>query len=105
MLERLGEELFADTAPEAVLHDRLAHELTIEPDGATLRLSLPFADKGDLSVKMIGAELVVRVDDQKRTIMLPPALARCRPDDARFEDGELRIHFTQSEQTVGSGSA
>ena len=105
MLERLGEELFADTAPEAVLHDRLAHELTIEPDGATLRLSLPFADKGDLSVKMIGAELVVRVDDQKRTIMLPPALARCRPDDARFEDGELRIHFTQSEQTVGSGRA
>ena len=35
-------------------------------------------EKGDISLKKIGLELVVRVDGQKRTIILPPALAPYR---------------------------
>ena len=31
--------------------------------------------KGDIALKKIGLELVVRVDGQKRTIVLPGALA------------------------------
>ena len=54
---------------------------------------LPFADKGDIALKKIGAELVVRVDGQKRTIMLPPALAASRPRAASFEDGALEVSF------------
>jgi arsenite-transporting ATPase len=104
MLERLGDALFGDRPCEGVLHDRLTHELTVDEDGATLRLSLPFADKGALSLKMIGPELIVRVDEQKRTIMLPPALQRYHPDDARFEDGELRVHFVADQPAV-AGSA
>jgi arsenite-transporting ATPase len=102
MLQRLGDELFGQTAPEAVLHDQLAHELSVQADGATLRLSLPFAQKGDISLKKIGPELIVRVDDQKRTIMLPPALGRYRPDDAEFDDGELRIHFVEAQEPVSA---
>jgi len=104
MLQRLGDELFSQRPCEAVLHHSLAHELSVQDDGATLRLSLPFAQKGDISLKMIGPELIVRVDEQKRTIMLPPAMARFRPDDARFEDGELRIRFVETAQVVGSGA-
>ena len=44
------------------------------PRDATLRLDLPFAQRGDVSLKKIGLELMVRVDGQKRTLMLPPAL-------------------------------
>jgi arsenite-transporting ATPase len=104
MLQRLGDELFAERPCAAVLHDRLTHELTVDEDGATLRLSLPFADKGDLSLKMIGPELIIRVDEQKRTIMLPPALSRFRPDDAEFESGELRVHFVPAAQPVAGGA-
>ena len=39
---------------------------------ATLRVRVPFAEKGDLSLKKIGLEVIVRVGPQKRTIMLPP---------------------------------
>jgi len=104
MLTRLGDELFAARGPEEVLHDRLAHELSVGDEGATLRLSLPFAEKGDIAVKMIGDELIVRVDEQKRTIMLPGPLARYRPSEAEFSDGELRIHFTEA-GAVSAGSA
>ena len=58
-----------------------------------LRLELPFARKGDVSLKKIGLELIVRVDGQKRTIMLPPTLAPLRPASASFEDGALLVRF------------
>jgi arsenite/tail-anchored protein-transporting ATPase len=95
MLDRLGEALFAGAGAEAgaVLHASLSQELTLGEDGGVLRLELPFATKGDLSLKKIGLELVVGVDGQRRTIMLPPALAAYRPSSASFADGRLEVRF------------
>jgi arsenite-transporting ATPase len=93
MLDRLRAELFCERDPAAVLHDALAQELVVSEDGARLRLDLPFAEKGDISLKKIGLELVVGVDGQRRTIMLPPALAAMRPAAATFEGGALEIRF------------
>ena len=93
MLDRLGGELFDGRDPAAVLHDSLAQELEVLDDGAQLRLQLPFAQKGDISLKKIGLELVVGVDGQRRTIMLPPAMAAMRPAAATFEAGALQIRF------------
>ena len=47
-LDELGDALFADHDPAAVLHDRLAQELSMNNGNATLRLDLPFAAKGDV---------------------------------------------------------
>lgn len=93
MLDRLAAELFGDREPAAVLHDALAQELEVLDDGARLRLDLPFAEKGDISLKKIGLELIVGVDGQRRTIMLPPAMAAMRPSAATFEGGALEIKF------------
>jgi len=54
---------------------------------------LPFTQKGDISLKKIGLELIVGVDGHRRTIMLPPALAALRPAAATFEDGALEVTF------------
>ena len=71
----------------------LAQQLVTDNGSATLRVSVPFAEKGDLSLKKIGIEVIVRVGAQKRTIMLPPALAAYSASGARFEDGTLEIRF------------
>ncbi|HWC85976.1 MAG TPA: ArsA family ATPase [Solirubrobacteraceae bacterium] len=93
MLDRLAGALFAGHDPAAVLHDAITQELSVSDTGARLRLSLPFARKGDVTLKKIGLELIVRVDGQKRTIMLPPALASFRPSAATFEAGALEVNF------------
>ena len=95
MLDRLGDALFAGAGADAgaVLHASLAQELTLGEDGGVLRLELPFASKGDLSLKKIGLELIVGVDGEQRTIMLPPALAAYRPSSASFTDGRLEVRF------------
>src|SRR3954452_3665610 len=92
-LEALGEALFAAHDPKAVLHDRLAQELTVQDGHAQLRLDLPFAQKGDVKLKKIGLELIVRVDGHKRTIALPTALAGYKPTIASLEHGALTVGF------------
>jgi arsenite-transporting ATPase len=95
MLDRFGEALFGAGRHDAgaLLHDALTQQLQLDEDSARLRLSLPFARKADISLKKIGLELIVGVDGQKRTIMLPPALAGLQPSAARFEDGSLEVSF------------
>jgi len=95
MLDRLADALFAAGDPAALLHTSLAQELVVGHRSARLRLDLPFADRGDVSLKKIGLELVVRVDGQKRTIMLPPALAGFRPREAKLDAGMLEVRFEE----------
>ena len=92
-LDELGDALFADHDPAAVLHDRLAQELSVVNGHAELRLDLPFAAKGDVKLKKIGLELIVRVDTHKRTIVLPGALAGYKPTSATLEEGSLTVGF------------
>ena len=93
MLDRLAGALFDGQDPAAVLHDRLSQELTADDHGAELRLEIPFAEKGDISLKKVGTELVVGVNGQRRTIVLPTGLAAARPAGAKFEDGRLVVRF------------
>ncbi len=96
MLDRLGDEVFGELDPGAVLHTELAQELVTENGRATLRIDVPFAEKGDLGLKKIGLEVIVRVGGQKRTVMLPPALAAYATSGARFEGGTLEISFERA---------
>ncbi len=96
MLDRLGAELFEGTAAQEVLHHELTQELSSVAGKATLRLSLPFAERGDIGLKKIGLEVVVRVAGQKRTIILPPSMAAFETSGARFKDGALEVFFERS---------
>jgi len=95
MLDRLAAALFGSERHDApaVLHNGLTQQLRISENEARLRLALPFVGKADVSLKKVGLELVVSVDGQRRTIMLPPALARYKPTAARFDDGALEVSF------------
>jgi arsenite-transporting ATPase len=93
MLDRLADGLFADRDAGAVLHDRLAQQLELNGTRAELRLDLPFVEKGDVALKKIGLELVVRVDGHRRTIVLPGALAGFKPTSAKLAEGSLVVGF------------
>ena len=91
MLDRLGDEVFGDARRRRRAARRaLAGARQASNGHATLRLPLPFVEKGDIELKKIGLEVIVRVGGQKRTIMLPTAMAAYRPRGAHFEDGALR---------------
>jgi arsenite-transporting ATPase len=93
MLDRLGVAVFEEADASAILFDELTQEIITTNGTARLRLAIPFAEKADIGLKKIGMEVVVRVGAQKRTIVLPQALAAYRPAGARFEDGALNVMF------------
>jgi arsenite/tail-anchored protein-transporting ATPase len=93
MLDRLATALFGDSSPAALLHAGLAQEFGLEDGQGLVRLAVPFAEKGDVSLKKIGDELVVRVDGRKRTVVLPQALAALKPAGATLEQGALVVRF------------
>jgi arsenite-transporting ATPase len=95
MLDRLADELFAgvDAGPESVLHSELTQQISSEDGRTTLRLRMPFTERDEVSLKQVGAELIVSVGHQKRTIILPGSLARRRPTAAKLEDGALEVSF------------
>jgi len=99
MLDQLGDALFEDRDAAAVLHEELAQELIADNGTARLRVALPFTERGEIELKKIGLEVVVRVAGQKRTIMLPPALATYQTTGARLADGALEVDF----QKAGDG--
>ncbi len=95
MLDRLAEALFAVAGhdPAAVLHEGVTQQLEVSERDARLRLPLPLVEKGEITLKKEGLELIVGAGGQKRTIALPPALAGFEPTGARFEDGALEVSF------------
>ena len=93
MLDRLGDELFGERLPADVMHADLTQQISSENGITTLRLRVPFGERDDLKLRQVGAELVVTVGRQKRTIILPAALARRRPAGAKLADGALEIKF------------
>jgi arsenite/tail-anchored protein-transporting ATPase len=95
MLDRLAGALFGpeELEPWAILHDSITQQLEVSEREAKLRVALPFTTKADVKLKKIGLELVVAVDGQKRTIMLPDALAGFSPTGATLEEGELEVTF------------
>jgi arsenite/tail-anchored protein-transporting ATPase len=105
MLDRLAAELFAGgTDAAAVLHATVSQQLRQDGDRAQLRLELPFVSKGDVSLKKIGLELVVRVGDVKRIIQLPASMAAFRPVSASFAEGALVVSFEPAGEAVPAGA-
>jgi arsenite-transporting ATPase len=96
-LDALAVELFGAEEAWGVLHQELSQELSSQNGSATLRLALPFAERGDIDLKKIGLEVIIRVGAQKRTIILPPAMAAYATTGARFADGALQVYFSRGE--------
>ena len=73
MLDRLGDELFAEHDVASLLLEEQAHEFSEGTNGETmLRISVPFTERSQVSLKQVGSELIVGAGSQKRTLILPP---------------------------------
>ena len=92
-LSALGDDVFADLEPLAVLFRGATHEIQKNGEGYDVVLNLPLAEKKSVDLSKRGAELFVRVGGYKRNILLPDSMARLSPAGAGIEDGRLRVRL------------
>jgi len=63
-----------------------------------IKLHLPFVEKGEVDLSKIGDELIVRVGNIKKSIVLPRAFAMLEPQKARLEEEYLLLDFGGSHE-------
>ena len=101
-LHEVGDRLFGGDDPTAVFHRGRGFEFEKTGEGYQLLLPLPFADREKLDLNQVGDELVIQIGNQRRTLILPRALAGMGVRGARLEEGTLKVRFTPP-QEVRSG--
>lgn len=98
-VERLREFatiLYGEDDPTKVYWRGKAQQVEkLDGGGYLLRLPLPFVERGDLDLTLLGDELVVRVGQHKRNLILPRLLVGLETAGAKFEGDELVVRFVK----------
>ena len=89
----LAEALYAERAPEAVLHRSTAHSFSRRDGAFVMSLTLPFAEKKDLAVEQLDDGVAVHLNGRRAVLMLPPEVESREASSWSFEPPELKINF------------
>jgi arsenite-transporting ATPase len=97
-LEAFAAAAYGDSDPLAAPTGDPPVSVRRTPEGAVLRLALPFAERGDVDLGRHGDELLVTVGSYRRVLVLPTALRHQRVAGARLEAGALQVRFESTEE-------
>ncbi len=97
LLEVIADALYREDDPTRLFFQGQVQDLQKEDTHYILTLSLPLVEKGDISLMQSGDELIIRVGNFKRNIILPHTLVGLAATKARFDGGKLRIQFDRRE--------
>jgi arsenite-transporting ATPase len=93
MLRRMAEAIYGDADPAGVFYKGAQQRIERLAEGYRLRQPLPFVERSDIQLTRVGDELIVRLGNQKRSIILPRALWSLEVEKATIEGGELVLVF------------
>jgi arsenite-transporting ATPase len=96
MLQRLAETLSQGRDPTRIHFQGHVQTVRKTGKGYTLKLRLPFAEKGDISLVKRGDELIVSVGNFRRDLVLPRAVTNLPVARARLEEGLLIVRFAEN---------
>ena len=93
-LEALGEDMFGDGDPLRLHFRGTAHEIVKRNGGYEVVLNLPLAERKSVDLSKKGAELLIRVGNYRRNVLLPDSMARLKAMGAKIEDdNKLRVRL------------
>lgn len=105
MLERMAEALFDRKDPTKVQFEGYVQTVRKSGKGYTLKLKLPFVERGDVSLLKRGDDLMVSIGNFRRDLHLPRVLTTLPVTRAWLEGGILTVRFAENEggDTDGKG--
>ena len=95
MLERFGNALYGDDDPTLVHFHGQAQDVRQEDGDYVLTVLLPFTSKQEVALSQVGDELIMRVGNHKRNVVLPRALVGLQTQSAKLEGDRLTIRFVR----------
>ena len=105
-LLEFGQSLYQGQDPTQIFFKQRPYEFA-RIDGRNLvRLHVPFITKKEIDLSKIGDELIIKIGNFKKNIVLPRAYAVLEPSNARLEEDYLLIEFggsSEPEEERGEG--
>ena len=95
VLKEVGDKIFGDSDPSAVLFENEIY--SVDTENNTLRIYLPFADKEELRLEQDRNELIVGVKNESRKFPMPSEFMGYDIASAKFADGYLNIRFDNTQ--------
>lgn len=93
MLRRMGEAIFREFDPAAVLHSGDRQQVIETEEGFALRVPLP-VPTGTIQLNRTASdELIVHIGNRRRILSLPNTLAAMKIRGARHQDNTLHVDF------------
>jgi len=92
-LLELGEHIYQGRDPCKIFYEHRPYEFACENHKHIIRLHLPFVEKEDVELAKIGEELIIRIGNFKRNIILPRTLVGLEPRRAKLEKEYLTVEF------------
>jgi arsenite-transporting ATPase len=103
-LLEFGKNLYEGKDPTQIFFKHRPYELARIDGRSFVKLYLPFVTKKEIDLSKIGDELIIKIGNFKKNIVLPRAYAVMEPRSARLEEDHLLIEFGgSSEQSQERG--
>lgn len=92
-LDLLGKEIFQENNPAEILFKEPPYSFISNHNGCKIEIKLPGIKKENVELLKNGEELIVKVGNRKRYIMLPRMFVKRQPSKAKFEGEKLCVYF------------
>ena len=99
-LSALGASLYEDRDPAASYRVEAPYSYRKRGGIYVLSLNLPFVEKGEVDLAIVGSDLIVRLGNVRHHIPIPRTLAGWVPSGAKMEDGKLTVRFQPAQKEV-----
>ena len=99
-LRKFGESLYRGEDPTQIFFKQKPYQFARINGRSVVKLHLPFVTKKEIDLRKIGDELIIRIGNFKKNIVLPRAYAVLEPSRARLEEDHLLIEFGGSSERV-----
>ena len=93
LLQKMGQQLYNQLAPADILFHDDPIKFKEQPDGYRLQMKLPFIREKDFELKKFGDELVITLDNQRRSVFLPRFANYLKLKDYRFDAPWLEVEL------------
>lgn len=93
MLQQMSKQIYGGRDPVEIFYMEKPFTISKEDSGYVVSLRLPFIDKKDVELMNKGGELIIKLGNYKRVIMLPTVLIGLQPKSAEFVENRLLVRF------------
>ena len=97
-LFEFGKNLYQGEDPTQIFFKQKPYQFLKKDERHSIKLHLPFITKKEIDLIKIGDELIIKIGNFKKNIVLPRAYAVLEPRKARLEEDYLLIEFGGSSE-------